>query len=338
MTVSPSPQTGAAEEASVSPKEATNPYLFIVGCPRSGTTLLRRMVDANPLIAIPGRETHWMPTCFRKRIGITADGMVTEELITWLMDYERFQFMNISQAQLEALLAAPEPLPYAAFVSRIFDIFAAQEGKALAGDKTPGYARQIPLLHALWPAARYIHLIRDGRDVCLSFLDWAKSPRVVGRRLPWTEDPVASGALFWEWHVRLGRQAGSGLEPNLYQEVRYEAMVSEPGRECAKISAFLGLPYSDRMTLADAPPAKPRPGLDAKHARLPPTPGIRDWRSEMRPEQVQRFEAFAGDLLEELGYPLTHPAPSPAERQEIRGLRKAYASVLPDWEETLAGA
>lgn len=336
MTRTAATTTATAGQQRLGTSEMTNPFVFIVGCPRSGTTLLRRMVDAHPLIAVTRRETHWIPACFRKRIGITPDGMVTHDLISWLTGYERFQFMNISQTELEALLAAQPALPYADFVSSVFDLYAKHEGKTLAGDKTPGYARQVPTLHALWPAARFIHLIRDGRDVCLSFLDWAKSPRIVGRFLPWTQDPVASAALFWEWHVRLARRAASGLPSKLYWEVRYEALVSQPREQCASVCTFLELPFSDRMLLADVPPRKRRPGLDAKHARLPPTPGLRDWRSQMQPEHIQRFEAMAGDLLEELGYLRAFPELSPANRDEVGRLRDAYAGILPKSGEAWA--
>lgn len=283
-----------------------NPYVFIVGCPRSGTTLLRRMVDAHPLVAITRRETHWITACFRNRIGISATGLVSRDLVGWLLSYERFQFMDISRPQLEALLV-DQPLHYSEFVSSVFDLYAAHQGKILAGDKTPGYARDLPMLHQLWPSARFIHLIRDGRDVCLSILDWAKSPRVVGRLFPWANDPIGSAALFWDSHVRLAREAGSNIGPNLYREIRYEDLVSRPRDQCGVLCAFLDVPFSDRMLLEDEPRRKRPLGRDSKHARLPPTPGLRDWRSQMRPDQVRRFEALAGKLLEELGYMRAFP-------------------------------
>jgi hypothetical protein len=295
-------ETAAPLERATDPPVGSNPYVFIVGCPRSGTTLLRRMINAHPLIAITRRETHWVTACYRKRIGITAEGMVTESLISWLINDERFQYMNISRTELDALLEALPALPYADFVSRIFDLCASHEGKNLAGDKTPGYARDLPLLHDLWPRARFIHLIRDGRDVCLSLLDWAKSSRVAGRFFPWANDPILSAALFWQGHVTPARQAGPALGPNLYMEVRYEDLVSQPGKQCAALCAFLKVPMSERMLLADDQGRKLRPGLDAKHARLPPTTGLRDWRAQMRPEDAARFEALAGGLLTELGY------------------------------------
>jgi hypothetical protein len=90
------------------------------------------------------------------------------------------------------------------------------------------------------------------------------------------------------------------------------------------------------MLLADAPPRKRRSGLDAKHGRLPPTPGLRDWRSQMQREHVRRFEAVAGDLLEELGYQRFFPELSSAHRDEVRRIREAYAGLLPQSEETWA--
>jgi hypothetical protein len=295
------------------------------------------MVDAHPLLAITRRETHWIPTAFRQRVGMTPDGHVSEGLISWLIADEHFRYMDIAQEEIEAIVDREGPLTYAAFVSRLFDLYAAKHGKTLAGDKTPGYARQLPMLHALWPGARVIHLIRDGRDVQLSFRDWAKSPRVLGRFLPWPADPVMSGALFWEWHVKLARRAGSQLGAQLYHEICYEALVSQPAEECAALCAFLGLPLSDRMLLSNQRRGKVRAGADSKHSRLPPTPGLRDWRSQLTAEETERFEAISGDLLDELGYERRCAQPSGETLGQARRFRERYAPVLPDgrqaWSE-----
>ena len=87
-------------------------------------------------------------------------------------------------------------------------------------------------MHDLWPETKFVHLIRDGRDVCLSMMNWK------GRQLrrpfsAWKEDRVSTGALWWELNVRLGRQDGGSLAPELYHEVHYEALVSEPEETCA---------------------------------------------------------------------------------------------------------
>jgi hypothetical protein len=72
-----------------------------------------------------------------------------------------------------------------------------------------------------------VHIIRDGRDVCLSVLIWEKAARTLGRFASWREVPVTMVALWWKTYLRLGREAGGSLDPDLYHEIRYEC----PGRD-----------------------------------------------------------------------------------------------------------
>src|SRR5262245_16176765 len=167
-----------------------NPFVFIVGCPRSGTTLLQRIVDAHPHIAITP-ETHWVPWRFNKRKGLTPEGFVTPTLISKLLEHRRFPRLQISREALENLLGSGEPVSYSSFVTSIYDLYGKAQGKSLVGDKTPDYVRSIPTLHALWPRAKFVHLIRDGRDVCLSTMNWSKVHKGAGRFATWVVDAVA---------------------------------------------------------------------------------------------------------------------------------------------------
>ena len=107
--------------------------------------------------------------------------------------------------------------------------------------------RNIPTLQSFWSEARFVHLVRDSRDVCLSILIWKKADRNAGRYATWTEDPVSTTALWWERKVRLGREGGASLGPELYHEVRYESLVARPAEECAGLCEFLDVPYDDAM-------------------------------------------------------------------------------------------
>jgi hypothetical protein len=78
------------------------------------------------------------------------------------------------------------------------------------------------------------------------------------------------------------------------------------------LCGFAGLPYDEAMVRFHEGRTRSDPGLDAKKAWLPPTPGLRDWRTQMAPEAVQRFEATAGELLDELGYARSSSKPGPA--------------------------
>jgi Sulfotransferase family len=279
-----------------------NPYVFIIGCSRSGTTLLRRMVDAHPRIAIT-RETHWIPKPVRQRTGLTADGRVTPELLPMLLAQPRFRHMGVEREDLERLLAGRLRPTYARFVTALFDLYGRSQGKALVGDKTPGYVREIPLLHALWPHARFVHLIRDGRDVCLSALNWTRKAADFRQRTPtWLDDPVTTAALWWRWNVLLGREAGDRLPAGRYCEMRYDALVDDPESASRQLCAFLDVPYDAAMLRFHEGRTRTDRGLSAKHAWLPPTPGLRDWRTELPADALAAIEAAAGDLLDDLGY------------------------------------
>jgi hypothetical protein len=304
-----------------------NPYLFIVGSPRSGTTLLRRVVSAHSQIVV-APETQWIADFYNRRIGLTQDGTVTDELIRQLIAHAKFNNLGMTAEDLWGLLESGEPPTYASFVSRIFARYGELRGKPLAGDKTPNYVRQIHLLHPLWPQARFVHLIRDGRDVCLSVRDWQrKAMRMAELFATWSEDPVTTAALCWERDVRRGRARGGPLGSALYYEVRYEDLVNDPAGETRELCFFLDLPYEEHMPefYRASPPAKRQ---KPKKAWMPITPGLRDWRTQMAPDDVERFEAAAGDLLDELGYPRAYPSPARGARERAGHLRARFEQGL----------
>jgi hypothetical protein len=305
-----------------------NPFVFIVGCPRSGTTLLERIVDAHPQVAII-HEMWWLLKWYKERVGMTAEGSVTPELVARLMGYRKFtKRVHLGREELEGLVRSDEPVTYARFMTGVFDLYAKARGKPLAGDKTPENVRQLETLHGLWPKARFVHLIRDGRDVCLSVRNWRKTVKVLERSPTWTEDPVTSVALWWKWHVQLGREAGSWLGPDRYYEMRYESLVAHPAEECAKLCTFFGLHYDEAMTSYHEGRIRKNPALETKDMWLPVTAGLRDWRSQMPGEETERFEAVAGDLLEELGYPRSFLRPSPQVLEQTSTIRERFTEVL----------
>jgi hypothetical protein len=292
---------------------ATNPFVFLVGCPRSGTTLLQRLVDAHSHIAVTP-ETHWVTSYYQKLLKWTDSDRVTPKLVRRLGEYPRFAWLEISREEVETL-ATGEPA-YADFVADLYSRYAAARGKPLAGDKTPGYARHLSLLHVLWPHTRFVHLLRDGRDVCLSALAWKKPGKRLVRASGWATDRVTTAALWWDEHVRAARRAAAELGPARYYELRYERLVEQPAEECARLCEFLGVPYESAILSFYEGKTRTEAGLDSKNAWLPVTPGLRDWRKQMAAADLERFEAVAGPLLDELGYPrgasrLRHAPTSP---------------------------
>jgi len=265
------------------------------------------MVNAHPEIAVI-HETHWIPRLFKKRNGLAKGGFVTPQLISHLFELPGFTRLGISREELPKPTGNGQPIPYSEFVTAIFDLYGKVQGKALVGDKTPSYVRRLRILHNLWPRVRFVHLIRDGRDVCLSMIGWQRASLKPPQSLAgWKDHPVSTAALWWELNVRSGRQAAGWLEPEFYHEFRYESLVNHPAEECERLCAFLHLPYDDRMLRFHEGRTRNEQGLNAKDAWLPVTPGLRNWRSQMSAADVERFEAAAGELLDELDYPRAVP-------------------------------
>jgi hypothetical protein len=312
----------------------TNPFVFVVGCPRSGTTLLQRILDAHSKLAICP-ETFWVVYFFKNRIGLTPDGCVTPELVSRLLTYYKFYRMKAAKADLDHLLRGERSIPYSAFVTGLFDHYGEYWRKPLVGDKTPDYVRNLPTLHSLWPRAKIVHLIRDGRDVCLSAINWKrKTDRLRSQFTTWEKHPVTTAALWWEWHVRKGREDSASLGPERYYELRYETLIARAEEECGRLCDFLGLEADELMLKFHEGRIRTESGLDAKNAWLPITAGLRDWPTQMSPEDIERFEAAAGDLLLELGYPRAYSNPASGVLEETEEIRKIFVSDvlrLGDW-------
>ena len=283
-----------------------NPCLFIVGCPRSGTTLLQRMLDHHPQLAV-ANDTHFIPRALEQVVPQATtdvtdqiDPPLSPELVEWVLSYRRFARLGLAEATVRQ--TAAKVTTYRGFVSALYSAFGMLHGKPLAGEKTPDYVRRLPVLHALFPWVRTVHIIRDGRDVTLSTREWAREDKGPGKLALWREEPAAVCALWWQWQVSTGMRDGVVLGPSRYLEVKYEQLVTRPEETLHSIVAFLGFPFAPEMLRYYVGKTSLVPGRSSKGAWLPPIPGLRDWRTQMAERDVELFEALAGDSLSELGY------------------------------------
>jgi hypothetical protein len=281
------------------------------------------MLDAHPELAITP-ETHWIPEWLEKARGVSPHGNVTPELVRSLLESARFKKLKVRDADVWELLEAGEPVSYARLVAHVYELFGSRRGKPLVGDKTPGYTRAIPTLHHLFPWARFVHLIRDGRDVCLSATSWHQVERLERRFPTWREDPIPTAALWWELHVRLARDAGERLGAHLYNEMSYEELVADPSERSTALCSFLGLGFSEAMPRFHEGHTRRDPTLGSNKQWLPATPGLRDWRAQMPIHDVLLFEAVAGGLLDELGYPRVFRSISRGVLERAAGIREAF--------------
>lgn len=318
-----------------------HPYVFVVGCPRSGTTLLQRMLDCHPQLAV-ANDTHFIPRAIEKVIpqaieSVTdgADLPLTPEIVESVRNYHRFARLKLPDATVRQVAA--KVATYGQLVSALYVEYGRLRGKPLAGEKTPDYVRWLPFLHGLFPWTKVVHIIRDGRDVCLSMLEWAKEDKGPGRFELWREEPVGVCALWWGWHVSSGRRDGEALGPSKYRELQYEELVVRPEETLRDLANFLDLPFASEMFAYYEGKTRSQPGLSAKKAWLPPTPGLRDWRSQMAPCDVELFEAISGDSLVALGYERSFGTISPEIAAVAERCRRWWESEIEQRHEEFAG-
>lgn len=292
--------------------EPPAPYVFVVGCPRSGTTLLQRMLDAHPELAV-ANDTHFISRAISKvtlgSISKACEPASKAALVEWTRNDRRFARLGLDAATVEQADRASETFPD--FVTELYRALARRRGKRLAGEKTPDYIRHLALLHTVFPAARTVHIVRDGRDVTLSLLEWANETKGPGRLELWRREPVAACALWWRFQVGGQRQA-AGLPPTSYLEIKYEDLVADPAATLEPVTTLLGLPFAPEMLRFNRGRVSRDPGLSAKKAWLGPTPGLRDWRTQLDSRSVALFEALAGDRLVQNGYSLAFDETPPS--------------------------
>jgi hypothetical protein len=275
------------------------PPLFVLGVSRSGTTLLRVILDRSSGIAIPD-ESFFIPLLARRHRGRVDHAR-------FLDDLRRLPTLGAWGVSSEDIASRLRPGIHAGqAIAAIFEAYAATEGKPRWGDKTPMYMRHLPLLERLFPNSQYIHLIRDGRDAGLSFL---RMPEGTFTRTWAHPGNAAEFACLWRTEVTAARDLGRQVGQSRYFEVRYEELVSDPERTVRGICEFASLPYEPAMLeYAGAVDVSGKP--HQQRLLQPLTPGVRDWRTQVSGEDVRAFESVAGDLLAELGYEVSQETAS----------------------------
>lgn len=284
----------------------TTPFLFVVGSGRSGTTLLRAMLDAHPDLTIPG-ESYFIEQMARRRDGFRRDGRFARDLFeAELFADLRFRAWNLPPDAVRAEFDERPPVDIASAVRGTYRAAAARMGKTRWGDKTPSYALCVPLLADLLPEAVFVHLVRDPRDVAASYA-----------RAGWGPRTMTAAGHAWRSRVVAAAGAGRALGPGRYLEVRYEDLVGDPAAHLARICDLAALDYRPEMLdYENGPVVRRSLGMEGgAHTALASRPiiGLRNWRKDLSTAAAARVGVMTDDVASDFGYPQSPPL-TPANR------------------------
>ena len=278
---------------------------FVVGANRSGTTLLRLMLDAHPELAIPP-ETHFVPNL----IELFEEGEPSrDDALALIAARPEFGDFGMSEDELRDAMAA-EPDTARGALLAFYGLYSAKQSKSRCGDKTPGYSTSMRDIEGVLPEARFVHIIRDGRDVALSVMSRGLKERTIEE-------------LAQRWKRRIKRTRKQGTTVAHYTEVRYEDLITDTEATLRGLCEFLDLPFDPAMLTyheraaermsemsgelesaegRQALPAGHRSEMHAATSQPPQRERIEKWKREMARNDSESFEEIAGDLLAELGY------------------------------------
>lgn len=266
------------------------------GFERSGTTLLSMMMGAHPDLAVPLTVTGLWYSYFEKLglyndLGSDADA---RQLVEDLVNEERIQLWDES-ITVENVLACMDTRDYPAIVGAFHRAYALKKNKRFWANLDISTLDEMDVAHQLFPGARFIHIVRDGRDVALSH-----------ETMPFGSSNTFDCARSWQQRISTNLKMGAMLAPQLYKVVRYEDLILEPESTLEGLCNFIGIPYSKKMLeygdmVADKIPDHRRwlwPDLDKK----PQKSKCYGWKAGMSERKRIVFEGETADILDRFGY------------------------------------
>ncbi|GAA3528189.1 sulfotransferase [Nonomuraea rosea] len=280
--------------------------VFVIGCPRSGTTMLQLMLHSHPRMAVPPETRFLVPAYYRRRTwGDLRVAARRRALAQWIATDRSTKFRELKIDKDEFIAQAVDgPGSLGSVIGTAFRMYADRFDKARWGDKRPSYVKQVDLLLRLFPDAQFIHLIRDGRD-CVASL----------KEMPWYTLDSFHAVSTWAEAIDAGGRLKRTLAADTYYELRYEDLTDDPMTELKKLCHFLDEEFSPSMISPReaASVAVPQHKIWHSNTHQEVTRArVGSWANRLDDWEIALCEHMLGDRLESMGYELSG-APKPAK-------------------------
>lgn len=296
--------------------------MFVLGCPRSGTTLLYHMLLSAGNFAVYRAESQVF-NLLEPRFGNLKRATNRRKLLAAWKDTELFRrtglnWNDVSDEVMEKCSNGGD------FLRIVMEAMAQRQGALRWADCTPEHLLYMDRIKRTIPDALVIHIIRDGRDVALSLEKQAWI-----RPFAWDHGKTLEvAALYWDWIVRKGRKDGPALGPD-YVEVRFEDLVQAPRKVLQDLSGFVGqkLDYDKIEGAGIGSVSHPNSSFSEEMKQGDFSPVSR-WKATLSAAQLERLEVLLGETLRELGYPLHGSRDQSLSRRSLGRMRLLYQSYF----------
>jgi hypothetical protein len=294
--------------------------VFVLGAPRSGTTLLYHMLLSSGGFAVFRAETHVFDL-LGPRFGDFSKVRNRRRLLREWLCSKSFQVSGLDAAKAEDLVLH-ECQGRGDFLRKIMEEIARSQRAERWAECTPDHLLYLPEIKKEIPDALIIHIIRDGRDVAVS-----AAKQGWFHPFPWDrEREVLVAGLYWEWVVGKGRLLGQRLGSD-YCEVHFEELLNHPTETLATLGAFIGhdLDYERIRRVGIGSVSSPNTSFDEGEGFAP----IGRWQEHLDPRDKAGLEYLLADTLTALEYPVS-PDSGNVNQSELRRMKAIY----PRWFET----
>lgn len=302
--------------------------IFVVGCPRSGTTVLSLMIHAHPRLAIPP-ESRFLTTTWRKRA--TFGDLSTRQQRRALARScvgkgSRIRHLGLDRKETLARILEAPPTIGSAF-GTVFSEYARKHGKARWGDKRPLYFQEVDVLLRLFPDAQIVHIVRDGRASVASL-----------KRMPWWPFDSIGSMATWSQAEYCARRDQRRLPRDTFHLVRYESLVADPRTVLGELCDFLGEDFDDAM-LEPHRVSEVVPERKTWHENLRSgvtTSAVESWRAGLEPWELGLMESVLGRKLVRHGYQLSGEGVRPSPRllaRYVKAVLVRQAAMRKRWVE-----
>lgn len=273
--------------------------VFVVGCARSGTTMLQLMLHSHHNLAVPP-ETRFLEIAYNTRrvYGDMRDPRNRRKLAEWVAFDKSTKFKDLGLDKDEFVRQASQaPGSLGSVLGTAFRMYAERFGKARWGDKRPSYVRKVDMLSRLFPDAQFVHLIRDGRDCVASLME-----------MPWYTHNTFHAVSAWGEAIDAGDRLRKTLAEDSYYELRYEDLTDDPATEMKKLCHFLDEDFDPAMCSPREAAGVAVPLHKVWHSN---THGevirsrVGSWAARLQPWEIALCETALGDRLEANGYELS---------------------------------